>query len=349
MTKQTIIIGGGHNGLVCACYLAKAGHQVTVIERRALLGGAAVTEAFHPGFRNSTASYTVSLLHPRIISDLKLYDHGLRIVPRKVNNYLPMPSGDAFCTYADSKKTLEEVRRQNPGDVEGLRHFNKKMAAIVPIIRDQMLKTPPSLQAGGLPDLMKLFSLSRHFKKLTADEKSFAQALFIRSPGELLEDYLTTPVIQAWLAFDAMVGHYASPYHPGSGYVLLHHHLGEAAGVPGAWGHAMGGMGAVTGSMAKQAASLGVQFLLESSVKVIMTSKGRASGVELESGECLGADLVVANINPKMLFLDILQTDQVPPAIKAHFQRYKMQSGTFRMNLALSQLPAFDARTPPHY
>lgn len=335
--------------MVCASYLAKSGFEVTILERRSIVGGAAVTEEFHPGFKNSTASYTVSLLHPEIIHDLNLKDHGLQILPRRAGNYLPLPNGDSFASYSDTTLTMEEVRRHSPSDVTKLMEFNQLLSSVVPVIKEQMLKAPPQLSHPGLGDLLKIFKMSRSFNHLKLDQKEFLFNLFTRSPGEILEDYIDSEVVQSWLGFDAMVGHYASPYHPGSGYVLLHHHLGEVAGISGAWGHAVGGMGAITQTMATEAKKRGVKIVVDAEVEQILVEKNKANAVLLTNGETLKADIIVANVDPKLLFLKLVEPNFVPDNIRHHFERFKCQSGTFRMNLALSELPDFKTRPSDHY
>ncbi|MDP4599268.1 MAG: NAD(P)/FAD-dependent oxidoreductase [Pseudomonadales bacterium] len=347
MRKHAVVIGGGHNGLVCAAYLAKAGVQVTVLERRAIVGGAAVTEEFHPGFRNSVASYTVSLLHPRIIEDLHLHAHGLQILPRRINNFLPLPDGRSLVSYPALADTVKDLAQFSAADAEQLGHYYASLAEVVPVVKDIMLMTPPHLLDLGFGDLFKLFSLSRVFRQLNDRQKRFLLKLFSVSAGEMLDDLFESDAIKALLGFDAIVGHFASPYSPGSAYVLLHHVVGEVNGTAGVWGHAVGGMGAITQAMAAEALAHGVTIKTEAEVSGIEIIKGRAQRVHLVDGSSLAADLVVANVNPKLLFCNLLDPADVDADILHHFQGYKCQSGTFRMNVALDQLPTFTARTIP--
>lgn len=348
MSKQVIIIGGGHNGLVCGCYLARAGHQVTILERRHIVGGAAVTEEFHPGFRNSVASYTVSLLHPKVIADLHLEAHGLRILSRRVNNYVPLPHGDALVSPADTEAFLAEVARFSTQDALALTRYQQQLDRILLVIKEIMLMTPPNGLDIGLPDLIKLFKLSRRFAQLDGPDKRFLLKLFAVSAGELLDDTFESEPIKALLGFDAVVGHYASPYAPGSAYVLLHHVAGEVNGRPGVWGHAVGGMGAITGAMAQEARQLGVNIVTDASVSQVLVQNRRAIGVSIAGGETMTADAIIANVNPKLLYLDLLDEADVDNATLDHFRQYKCASGTFRMNVALSRLPAFSARQTPN-
>lgn len=348
MGKRVIIIGGGHNGLTCACYLARAGADVTVLERRHLLGGAAITEEFHPGFRNSVLSYTVSLLHPKIIRELNLHRHGLTIVPRKINNYVPLPDGDALVGFPDGESMHAELDRFSADDGNALLHWYAMLDSVVPVIKDIMLMTPPRLTGSGLADLFKLLRLSRHFLALEDRHKRFLLKLFSASAGEMLDDTFETDAIKALLGFDAVVGNFASPYAAGSAYVLLHHVVGEVNGKAGVWGHAMGGMGAITAAMAAEAKSLGVRLVTDCEVAEVLVRGGRATGARSRGGDEFPADMVVANVNPKLLYCDLLDEAVVDGDTLAHFRQYKCQSGTFRMNVALSNLPRFTARTVEH-
>lgn len=340
-SRRVVIVGGGHNGLVCACYLARAGADVTVLERRHILGGAAVTEEFHPGFRNSTASYTVSLLHADIISDLRLHDHGLRILPREVNNFVPDGNGDGLVMYADAHQAREEVRRFSASDADALDEYGEQLSRIVPVFRDVMMQTPPDLTTISFSDVGRLFGLSRHYLRLADSDKRFLLKLFGASAGELLDDRFNTGLLKALLGFDAVVGHYASPYSPGSAYVLLHHVVGEVNGRSGVWGHAVGGMGAISDAIAAEARRLGVRLVTDAPVREIEVLNGRARAAVTESGERYEADLIAANVNPKLLYTRLLDPSAVAAETLAHFETWRCQSGTFRMNVALSGLPSF--------
>ncbi|MCP4078559.1 MAG: NAD(P)/FAD-dependent oxidoreductase [Gammaproteobacteria bacterium] len=344
--KQVVIIGGGHNGLVCCAYLAKAGFNVTVVERRHIIGGAAVTEEFHPGFRNSVASYTVSLLHPKIINDLHLYEHGLEVLPRRINNFLPFSDGRSLLSYSELKKTCHELAQFSSADAENLVHYYQSLDDIVPVVKEIMLLTPPAIVDGGLSDLFKLFNLSQLFRKLDNTQKQFLLKLFTVSAGELLDDIFESDAIKVLLGFDAIVGHFASPYSPGSAYVLLHHVLGEVNGKAGVWGHAIGGMGAITQAMAKEAINLGVKIQTQAEVKNIEITRQGAKNVHLVDGSSIEADIIVANVNPKLLFQQLIEPDYLSDELLNHFKGYKCQSGTFRMNVALDSLPKFNANMP---
>jgi len=341
--RDVVIIGGGHNGLVCAFYLARAGLRVTLLERRAVVGGAAVTEEFHPGFRNSTASYTVSLLQPKIIADLKLYEHGLRIVERRMANFLPLPDGRYLAV--GEGRTKEQVAKFSARDAGRLDSYHQRLGAVSDWVRGLMLETPPHMTGPGLlaslPELFKAGKLARRLGALDLAAQRDLLALLGRSAGDYLDDWFESDPIKAAYGFDGIVGNYASPYMAGSGYVLLHHLLGEVNGKRGAWGHAIGGMGAITQAMAKACAAQGVEVRLAAPVREVLVEKGQASGVVCENGETVRARAIISNLNPKLLFDKLVDPAVLPEDFRARMASYRMGSGTFRMNVALSELPCF--------
>lgn len=348
MSKQSsqppvdaLVIGAGHNGLVCACYLARAGYRVQMLERRGIVGGAAVTEEFHPGFRNSVASYTVSLLNPKVIADLRLYQHGLRVLERPVNNFMPLPGNDYLQLGPTLAASQREVARHSATDAARLADYGAMLDAIVAVLRDLVLQTPPNA-GGGLAELPKMLRLSRTWLKLPIERQRDLHELMTRSAGDVLDGWFETEALKAMHGFDAVVGNFASPYSPGTGYVLLHHAFGEVNGKAGVWGHAVGGMGAITQAMAREAAGLGVDIRLEAPVARVVGSSGRATGVELADGTFAPARIVIANVNPKLLFLSLIDPSLLEPAFLARMRRWKCASATFRMNVALSELPRFE-------
>lgn len=344
--NSVIIVGGGHNGLVCACYLAEAGLDVTVLEQRDIMGGAAITEEFSPGFKNSVASYTVSLLHHKVSEDLHLFDHGLRILERPVNNFLPLPDGNSLTRFNDADKFKREVARFSGADSEHLDAFEHSLANAVALIRDLLLTTPPALHASGLGDIWQMLSLSRRFAGMPVNDKAQLLRLFSVSAGEMLDDEFESDPLKALIGFDAIVGNFASPYQSGSAYVLLHHLLGEVNGKAGQWGHAVGGMGAITSAMSAEALARGVKLETGAKVDQVLVEHGKATGVRLSNGDELSAAIIVANVNPKLLHLHLLDPYCVPNDTLRRFEQYKCKSGSFRMNVALSELPAFTADTP---
>lgn len=341
---DAIIIGGGHNGLVCACYLARGGLKTLVLERRAIIGGAAVTEEFHPGFRNSTASYTVSLLNPKVIHDLHLHEHGLKIVERPVSNFLPLPDGDYLKVGPDTASTQREFARFSKRDAERLPDYEAMLDNAAQALRELALATPPAV-GGGLPALFQAARQGRRLWKLPQSTQRDLLALFTRSAAEFLDDWFESDPVRAVFGFDAVVGNYASPYTPGSAYVLLHHVFGEVNGKKGAWGHAIGGMGAITQAMAAEARSLGVEIRLDAAVAAVTVDNGRATGVALENGDRFSAKRIVSNIHPRLLYGKLIEPGHLDEDFNRRISSYKSGSGTLRMNVALSELPDFSALT----
>lgn len=339
-----LIIGAGHNGLVCAYYLASRGLKVTMLERRHVAGGAAVTEEFVPGFRNSTASYTVSLLNPKVIRDMRLYDHGLKVVLRKVDNFLPT-FGSGYLLAGRDGLTRREIARHSPRDAEAYDAYSHALEAVVRILQQWLLRAPPNA-GGGWADILALLKLGNDARGLAIEEQRNLFDFFTKSASDILNRYFETDIVKALFGFDAVVGNYASPDTPGSAYVLLHHLFGEAAGVPGAWGHAIGGMGAITQAMAKACREKGVEIILDTPVDEIIVEKGRAAGA-VAGGKAYRARAVIGNVHPKLLFEKLLPNGAVTPEIAHRMSGWSSESATFRMNVALSQLPRFTSLPEP--
>ncbi len=341
--RDVLVIGGGHNGLVCAAYLAAGGLEVTVLERRGVVGGAAVTEEFHPGFRNSVAAYTVSLLNPKIIRDLDLGSHGLRIVERRLANFLPTADGRYLCT--GGGRTHAEVAKFSARDAARLDDYGARLEAIADVLRGLVLQTPPNVVAGNwvaaVPELLRATRLGARLGRLDMSLRRELLKLFAASAGEYLDGWFESDPIKALYGFDGIVGHYASPYAAGTAYVLLHHCFGEVNGRKGAWGHAIGGMGAITQAMAKSAAARGVDIRVGSPVREVIVERGRAVGAITETGETLRASAVVSNLNPKLLYLQLIDRAALPPEFAERIAQWRCGSGTFRMNVALAELPDF--------
>jgi phytoene dehydrogenase-like protein len=342
-SRDVVIVGGGHNGLVCAAYLAAAGLKVTVLERRAVVGGAAVTEEFHPGFRNSVAAYTVSLLNPKIIRELDLPRHGLRVVERKLANFLPLDE----TTYlkVGAGQTAREVAKFSTRDAERLSPYGERLDVIADVLRDLVLQTPPNVTAGGwleaLPELLRGARQAKRIARLDLPMRRELLDLFVKSAGDYLDAWFESAPIKAAYGFDGVVGNYASPYAAGSAYVLLHHVFGEVNGKKGAWGHAIGGMGAITQAMAKAAAERGVEIRVASPVREVLVEAGRAVGVVTEKGEAIRARSVVSNLNPKLLYGSLIDSSVLPQDFRERIAHWRCGSGTYRMNVALSELPDF--------
>ncbi len=340
---DAVIIGGGHNGLVCAYYLAAAGLKTIVLERRDKVGGAAVTEEFHPGFRNSLAAYTVSLLNPKIIRDLDLAGHGLRIVERKLANFLPLDDG-RYLKIGEAT-TKAEVAKFSLRDAERLDAYRARLDVLADLMRELVLETPPNVADGPpfkmLAELVKTARLGNRLRRLGIETQRDLLEIFTASAGDYLDYWFESAPIKAVFGFDAIVGTYASPYAPGTAYVLLHHCFGEVNGRKGQWGHAIGGMGAISEAMAKAASERGAEIRVNCPVKEVLVEKDHVAGVVSESGEVFRAPIVAANLNPKLLYRNLIAQDALPVGFKDRIERYRCGSGTFRMNVAISELPNF--------
>ncbi len=344
---DVIVIGAGHNGLTCAAYLGMAGLTVRVLERRGVVGGACVTEEFHPGFRNSTAAYTVGLLQPKVIRDLGLHQHGLRIVNRRAQNFLPLPDGRYLLT--GEGRTAGEIAKFSAKDAARYGAYQDEIGRVASVLRSLVLEAPPNLPPGKLGETVHgLGKLAAIGGRLWQDGGLRpAIRLLRKSAGDILDEWFESDPIKAVLGFDSVVGNLASPYSPSSAYVLLHHVFGEVNGRQGSWGHAFGGMGAITQAMAKAAGTHGVRIDVNAAVREIIVERDRATGVVLADGTALRARAVIANVDPQRLFGALLPREAVPPAAAKRMKDWKAGSGTFRMNVALSELPRFSALPDP--
>jgi phytoene dehydrogenase-like protein len=349
---DAIVIGGGHNGLVCACYLAGAGLKVRVLERRHVVGGAAVTEEFAPGFRNSTAAYTVSLLNPKVIRDLRLAEHGLKIVERPFANFLPLPDGKYFKLGPTTADTQKELARFSQRDAERLPEYYRTIEAAADTLRSLVLETPPNLGMSWRSGLRAL-ALGGKLALLSRRAQRDLWEIVTKSAGELLDWWFESDPIKAAFGFDAQVGHFASPYSPGSAYVLLHHAFGEVNGKRGTWGHPLGGMGAVSEAIAAEARSRGVEITTGADVIAVRVKGGRASSVALRDGTEIEADAVAGAVNPKLLYLKMLEPGTLDADFHSRIERWRCASGSFRMNVALAELPDFNCapgkNAQPHH
>jgi phytoene dehydrogenase-like protein len=342
---DVIIIGAGHNGLTCAAYLASSGLRVKVVERRKVLGGAAVTEEFHPGFRNSVASYTVSLLNPKIISELRLTERGLKIVERRAQNFLPSLDGRYLLT--GEARTLPSLARLSARDAEAFPAFAQKLQAIADVLRHFVLRAPPNLVEGfGAPAIREAFhavASANILRRLSLEQQRDLLDLFTCSAGEILDEWFESDLVKALFGFDAVVGNYASPYAAGSAYVMLHHAFGEVNGKKGVWGHAIGGMGAISQSISDAAREHGAEIELGRGVREVIVEKNRAAGVILDDGKTIRARFVASSVNPKLLYTRLIPPQALPEAFLARIGNWRNASGTFRMNVALDALPSFAA------
>lgn len=337
---DAIIIGGGHNGLINAAYLARAGKKVVVLEKRHLVGGAAVTEEIYPGYKFSVFSYVVSLLRPEIIRDLDLPRHGLEILPLE-STVTPMLNGDYLAGWADHDETRREVCRHSLKDAEAYDEYGKLMHHMAMAVKPILAMVPPDPTSLSPGDLKGLLKFTMNFRSLSKKHFHALYKLMTMSSGDFLDEWFETDVLKATKSASGIIGTYMGPRTPGSAYVLLHHYMGEIDGAFRAWGFAKGGTGAISESCASAARSFGAEVRLNAGVSRILTSGGRASGVVLENGDELKADVVVTSLDPKRTFLKLMDEKELPGDFVQDIRRYKIRGSSGKVNCALSQLPDF--------
>lgn len=339
---DAIVVGGGHNGLTCAAYLARGGMRVKVLEARRLLGGAAVTEEFAPGYRNSSCSYVVSLLNPKVVRDLELEKYGLDVIPRPCDGFFPQPDGSHLMYGPDSSEFVRQLDERSPGDAAGYERLDRDLTSLVPVFRELMLTTPPNL-GGNLDDVLNALLALRAARRLDPRERALLVDVMTASADDFLSRYFKDEAVKASFGYLAAIGSLVSPYAGGTAYILLDHVVGEVNGVRGMWGHARGGMGAISAAIARSAEAHGADIEPDAPVAEIIVEKGRVRGVATRGGRVYKAPRVVSAIHPKLLFGKLIEAQHTPPALREDIADYISISGTFRMNVALDRLPNFAA------
>ncbi len=337
---DVIVIGAGHNGLTCAGYLARAGFKTKIVERRHVVGGAAVTEEFYPGFRNSVCSYVVSLLNPKVIQDLELKRFGLTIIERPAGSLCLLADGSHLQVSRDAAVVRSEIAKFSPKDAEAFGVFDREITSMAELFRELAQQPAPNL-GGSVRDIWSALKLGNRLRKLPRRQQMALAELMTMSVGDYLDRWFESDPIKGEFGFEGIIGNMASPYHPGTAYVLLHHAFGEVNGRTGAWGHARGGMGSITEAMARSARAYGADIEISAPVQEVIVEKGKARGVSLKDGRRLRARVVVANTNPKLLFLNLMDVNLLPEDFRTRMTHWRCRSGTFRMNVALSELPRF--------
>ena len=343
---DAIIIGGGHNGLVTAAYLARAGKKVLVLERRHVLGGAAVTEEIFPGFKFSVCSYVVSLLRPEIIRELDLPRHGLEILPLD-GTFTPMPSGDYLWRVNDHGKSRREIARHSRLDAEAYEEFGKAMLEMCKFVKPILSMTPPNPTKLSPSMLKKLAFLGRRFQGLSAEDKYRQVQLMTMSAVDFLDQWFETDVLKATMSASGIIGTFLGVRSPGTAYVLLHHYMGEIDGAFRSWGFSRGGTGAISNAIADAAREAGAEIRTKAGIGRILVKDGRAIGVALENGDEFFADVVSSSVDPRLTFQRMIEPEHLPPDFLEEVRRYKFRGSSGKVNLALDALPDFKCLPGP--
>jgi phytoene dehydrogenase-like protein len=340
---DAIVVGGGHNGLVCAAYLARAGRRVLVLERRPVLGGAAVSEELYPGFRFSVCSYVVSLFRPHIVRELELARYGFEIIPLECS-FSPLPGGDSLCRWSDPHETRREIARFSARDADIYPEFGltmKKMAHFAKAVIDQPAPDPASLDPR---EWMRILRLARRFDDLGPDLSYLHFKMLTMSAVDFLDLWFESEVLKAPMSVSGIIGTYLGVRSPGTAYVLLHHYMGEIDGAFRAWGFCKGGTGEVSMSVARAAEALGAEIRTEAPVERLLLRDGRAEGVVLENGEEIRARAVVSNLDPHRTFMGLVGEKGLEPGFAAAIKRFKLRGSSGKVNLAVDRLPEFPGR-----
>ena len=340
MGYHAIVIGGGHNGLTAAAYLARAGRKVLVLERRHLVGGAAVTEEVFPGFRFSVCSYVVSLLRPEIIRELDLPRHGLEILPLD-GTFTPMPDGNYLWRVNDHGKTRREIARHSKLDAEAYDEYGKAMVAMARFVKPILNMTPPDPLSLNPRDLGRLLFLGKRFRALADQDRLNQLQLMTMSAADFLDQWFETDVLKATMSASGIIGTFLGVRSPGTAYVLLHHYMGEIDGAYRSWGFSRGGTGAISNAIAGAAREAGAEIRTGASVTRILTKEGRATGVVLANGDELAADLVLSSVDPHLTFEKFLDATELPADFLDEVARFRFRGSSGKVNLALEALPDF--------
>src|SRR5437870_10325814 len=337
---DVIVIGGGHNGLVNAAYLARAGKRVLVLERRHVLGGAAVTEEVFAGFKFSVASYVVSLLRPEIIRELDLPRHGMEILPLD-GTFTPMPNGDYLWRVNDHAKTRLEIARHSKLDAEAYDEYGRAMVEMGRFVKPILAMTAPDPTSLALKGLKDLLSLARRFQKLPAGDKHNQVQLMTMSAADFLDQWFETDVLKATMSASGIIGTFLGVRSPGTAYVLLHHYMGEIDGAFRSWGLVRGGTGAISNAIAAAAREAGAEIRTEVPIAKILIEDGRAQGVVLENGDEIRANVISSSVDPRLTFMKMVGSENLPSDFVEEVGRYKFRGSSGKVNLALDALPNF--------
>ena len=342
-TRDAVVIGGGHNGLVTAAYLAKAGRDVVVLEKNDVVGGAAQSREVFPGFTFSVFSYVVSLFRPHIIRELDLADHGLELIPLEAS-FTPYPDGRSLCRWADPHETRREIARFSARDAEVYPEFGLSMARMSHFVKAIIDQPPPDPASLRPKDLLQMLRLQKRFAHLSDEEIVLHLRMLTMSSSDFLDRYFESDELKSPMAVSGIIGTFLGVRSPGTAYVLLHHYMGEIDGAFRSWGFAKGGTGAVSQAVASSARALGAEIRLGAKVDRITYRDGRATGVVLEDGEEIPARTVVSSVDPRLTFHRFLGEEHLPDDFNAQVRRYRFRGSSGKVNLALDHLPDFTSR-----
>ncbi|HEX2826535.1 MAG TPA: NAD(P)/FAD-dependent oxidoreductase [Burkholderiales bacterium] len=337
---DAIVVGGGHNGLVCAAYLARAGKRVLVLEKNEIVGGAARSEEVFPGFRFSVFSYVVSLLRPEIIRDLDLPRHGLHILPLE-STVTPLPNGDYLGQWGDHDQNRRELARHSLRDAEAYDEFGRLMYQMARAVKPFIGMTPPDPTSLAWRDVHGLWKLARELRGLGRERFYALHKLLTMSSADYLDEWFETEALKATKSASGIIGTFLGPRSPGTAYVLLHHYMGEIDGVFRAWGFAKGGNGSVSAAIAAAARDAGAEIRTEAPVARVLLENGRTTGVVLDNGDELRAEIVVSNADPRRTFLQLVGEQHLPGDFAGAIRNFKFRGSSGKVNLALSELPNF--------